>query len=131
MVLQRRRLNRLTAQRNTVNTVYSLVEINEIFIVEDDFCDGAKKFAFCKVCSGSHKGHNEQGATQCYQAFLVFRTFHAINSGQFSDAGDVFFRFIFMNTWREIDHTQLILTNTFPSFRRFNSVKSGVRFCVS
>ncbi len=26
----------------------------------------------CKVCSGSHKCHNEQGATQCYQAFLVF-----------------------------------------------------------
>ena len=24
-----------------------------------------------KVCSGSHKRHNEQGATQCYQAFLV------------------------------------------------------------
>ena len=24
------------------------------------------------MCSGSHKRHNEQGATQCYQAFLVF-----------------------------------------------------------
>ncbi len=32
----------------------------------------AKKFAFCKVCSGSHKRHNEEGETQCYQAFLVF-----------------------------------------------------------
>ncbi len=32
----------------------------------------AKKFPFCKVCSGSHKHHNEQGMTQCYQAFLVF-----------------------------------------------------------
>ena len=32
----------------------------------------AKKFHVCKVCSGSHKRHNERGATQCYQAFLVF-----------------------------------------------------------
>ena len=32
----------------------------------------AKKIHVCKVCSGSHKRHNEQGATQCYQAFLVF-----------------------------------------------------------
>ena len=32
----------------------------------------AKKFFCCKVCSGSHKRHNEQGATQCYQAFLGF-----------------------------------------------------------
>ncbi len=35
-------------------------------------CFLPKTFAFCKVCSGSHKRHNEQGATQCYQAFLVW-----------------------------------------------------------
>ncbi len=37
-------------------------------------CSLLKKIHVCKVCSGSHKRHNEQGATQCYQAFLVCKS---------------------------------------------------------
>ncbi len=40
----------------------------------------AKKFLCCKVCSGSHKRHNEQGAIQCYQAFLVCQVCLALSN---------------------------------------------------
>ncbi len=61
----------------------------------------AKKFPFCKVCSGSHKRHHEQGATQCYQAFLVFQKCHPVT--WFPGSRNVL-------PWEEVNDGGLLLT---------------------